>query len=162
MNTGNPARTAVRLNNGSLPPFAKKISFKPLRKGRKEFSEPVQFITGHNFLQRHKVIVQEDVDPLCRSCGEDEETSHHVVAECPAFASIRLRVLGTPVGGGSHCRIPGYVTMAKRHNGEEKLQPAYWRNFFFVRGVILAKISQSCREGNPLIPPPTHGRWGEG
>ncbi len=61
----------------------------------------VQLITGHNFLQRHKVIVQEDVDPLCRSCGEDEETSHHVVAECPAFAAIRLRVLGTPVLQGT-------------------------------------------------------------
>ena len=50
-------------------------------------------------------------------------------------------------GGGSHCRIPGYVTMAKRHNGEEKLEPSYWR-IFFVRGVILAKISQYCREGD--------------
>ncbi len=50
-------------------------------------------------------------------------------------------------GGGSHCRIPGYVTMTKRHIGEEKLEPSYWRTFF-VRGVILAKISQNCREGN--------------
>ncbi len=61
----------------------------------------VQLITCHNFLQRHKVIVQEDDDPLCRSCGEDEETSHHVVAECPAFAAIRLGVLGTPVLQGT-------------------------------------------------------------
>ncbi len=38
---------------------------------------------------------------MCRSCGEDEETSHHVVAECPAFAAIRLRVLGTPVHQGT-------------------------------------------------------------
>ena len=77
------------------------ISFKILRKGRKEFSEVVQLISGHNFLQRHKVIVQEDDDPLCRSCGEEEETSHHVVAECLAFAAIRLRVLGTPVLQGT-------------------------------------------------------------
>ncbi len=61
----------------------------------------VQLITGHNFLQRHKVIVQEDDDPWCRSCGEDEETSHHVVAEYPAFAAIQLRVLGTPVLQGT-------------------------------------------------------------
>ncbi len=53
----------------------------------------VQLLTGHNFLQGHKVIVQEEADPLCRSCGEDEETSHHIVAECPAYAAIRLRVL---------------------------------------------------------------------
>ncbi len=56
-----------------FPPFAKKISFELLRKGRKEFSKAVQLITGHNFLQRHMVIVQEDADPLCRSCGEDGE-----------------------------------------------------------------------------------------
>ncbi len=56
-----------------FPPFAKKISFELLRKGRKEFSKAVQLITGHNFLQRHTVIVQEDADPLRRSCGEDGE-----------------------------------------------------------------------------------------
>ncbi len=38
------------------------------------FSEAVQLITGHNLLQRHKVIVQEDDELLCKSCGEDEET----------------------------------------------------------------------------------------
>ncbi len=27
---------------------------------------------------------------MCRSCGEDEETSHHVIAKCPAFV-IALR-----------------------------------------------------------------------
>ncbi len=84
-----------------FPTICKKITFKLLWKGRKEFSEAVQLITGRNFLQRHKVIVQEDVDPLCRRCGEDEETSHHVVAECPAFAAVRLRVLGTSVLQGT-------------------------------------------------------------
>ena len=84
-----------------FPTICKKISFKLFQKGRKKFSEAVQLITGHNFPQRHKVIVQDDIDPLCKSCGEDEETSHHVVAECPAFAAIRLRVLGTPVLQGT-------------------------------------------------------------
>ncbi len=80
-----------------FPSICKKTSFILLWKGRKEFSERVQLITGNNILQRHKVIVQQDVDPLCRSSGEDEETSHHVVAKCPAFAAIWLKVLGTPV-----------------------------------------------------------------
>ncbi len=88
MNFGNRTLIVAKLINGFLQ-FAKR-PFQLLRKGRKEFSEAVQLITGHNFLQRHKVIVQEDINPLCRSCGEDEETSHHVVAKCPAFAAIRL------------------------------------------------------------------------
>ncbi len=95
------SRTDCRQTKQWFPSICKNISFKLLRKGRKEFSEAVQLITGHNFLQRHKVIVQEDDDPLCRSCGEDEETSHHVIAECPAFAATRLRVLGTPVLQGT-------------------------------------------------------------
>ena len=40
-----------------LPAICKKVSFELLRKGRKGFSETVQLFTGHNFLQRHKVIV---------------------------------------------------------------------------------------------------------
>ncbi len=93
------AQTAIKLSNGSF--HLQKYLFQTFRKGRKKFSEAVQLITGHNFVQRHKVIVQEDDDPLCRSCGEDKETSHHVVAECPAFAAIRLKVLGTPVLQGT-------------------------------------------------------------
>ena len=61
----------------------------------------VSYLLQKNFfellLQRHTVIVQEEVEPLCRSCGEDDKTSYHVLAECPAFAAIRLRVIGTPV-----------------------------------------------------------------
>ena len=56
-------------------------------------------------LQRPTVIVQEDVEPLCRSCGEDDKTSYHVLAECPAFAAIRLRVLGTLVHQGTHSLV---------------------------------------------------------
>ncbi len=91
------SRTDCHQTKQWFPTICRKMSFQLLRKGRKEYSEAVQLITGHNFLQRHKVIVQEADDPLCRSCVEDEETSHHVVAECPAFTAIRLRVLGTPV-----------------------------------------------------------------
>ncbi len=62
-----------------------------------------------NFLQRHKVIVQEDVDPLCRSCGEDKETSHHVVAECPCLRSHSTKspwhFLFTKVRSTGRCRL---------------------------------------------------------
>ncbi len=95
------SHTNCRQTKQWFPTICKKISFELLRKGRKEFSKAVQLITGHNFLQGHKVIDQDNVDPLCRSCGEDDDTSHHVVAEGPAFAAIRLRVLGTPVLQGT-------------------------------------------------------------
>ncbi len=46
------------------------------------------------------MIVQEN-NLLCRSCGEDEETYYHVVAECPASETICLKVLCTPVLQGT-------------------------------------------------------------
>ena len=69
----------------------------------------VRLIPKHNFIHRHKVIVQENVvDPLCRSYGEEEETSHHVVAESPAFVAIRRRSLPlwfTKVLSTGRCRL---------------------------------------------------------
>ena len=35
-------------------------------------------------------------DPLCRECGA-EDTVHHLLTECPAFASTRRRLWGGPV-----------------------------------------------------------------
>ncbi len=54
-----------------------------------------------------------------------------------------LGPLITSIGDGSHCRIPGYVTMAKRHIGE-KTVAVILANLFIGRGVTLAK----------KIPPP--------
>ena len=34
-------------------------------------------------------------DDECRLCGEDQESSFHIFAECPALAEYRLRVFGT-------------------------------------------------------------------
>ena len=46
----------------------------------------VQMITGHNRLKRHEHIVNGTGDPYCRYCGnEAEETSFHLIAECPAL-----------------------------------------------------------------------------
>ena len=55
----------------------------------------VQIITGHNFLNRHKSIVDPDEDAYCRLCLEDEESSWHIVAECPALAVKRREVFET-------------------------------------------------------------------
>ena len=43
-------------------------------------------ITGHNRLNRHESLATKGVvDPLCRFCLEDDETSWHVIGECPAL-----------------------------------------------------------------------------
>ncbi len=47
------------------------------------------------------MLIQENVDALCRSYGEDDETSYQIEAEFPAFVATHVRVLGTPVPQGT-------------------------------------------------------------
>lgn len=78
-----------------LPNLSKRHSFDLLQSSRKKLSIMVQLITGHNFLKRHESLVNKDDSNECRLCLEDEETSFHIVAECPALAEPRLLTFGT-------------------------------------------------------------------
>ena len=70
-----------------------KKSLQLLKMGRKNLSRLVQFLTGHNKLKRHKNI-QNGVDnpQSCRLCEEEEESSFHVIAECPATQFYRRNI----------------------------------------------------------------------
>ena len=58
----------------------------------------MQFLTGHNKLKRHKNIQNGVNDPhSCRLCFEEEESSFHVIAECPATQSVRTKVFELPI-----------------------------------------------------------------
>ena len=75
-------------------PDAKKSS-KLLQLDRSSLGLMVQFLTGHNRLKRHANI-QTNVTDLysCRFCLEDEESSYHVIAECPALKPYRNVAFG--------------------------------------------------------------------
>jgi ribonuclease HI len=89
------ARTDCRQTKQWFPTTNKKISNKILDLDRDNISMMTQLITGHNFLKRHSGLVNKDPDKECRFCCEEEETTFHVIAECPAFARIRLSTLGS-------------------------------------------------------------------
>ena len=75
-----------------------KKSHQLLSLGRKILSRLVQFLTGHNKLKRHKNLQNGVNDPhSCRLCLEEEESSFHVIAECPATQSIRTKVFELPI-----------------------------------------------------------------
>ena len=69
-----------------------------LKMDRNNLSRMVQFITGHNKLKRHKNIQDGILDPhSCRLCLEEEESSFHVIAECPAMQIHRTEVFKQPI-----------------------------------------------------------------
>ena len=63
---------------------------------RENLSLIIQFLTGHNKLKRHKNLQANIVDPnSCRLCLEEEESSYHVMAECPATQVFRWNIFQT-------------------------------------------------------------------
>ena len=89
-------RTDCRQTKQWFPLLDKSRAFMILHQGRKAISWMVQLITGHNFMKRHESLVQDNADNECRLCLEDEETTLHIMAECPALAAVRLQVFGIP------------------------------------------------------------------
>jgi hypothetical protein len=51
-------------------------------------------LTGHN-LRGHLHLIGLIDSPLCRKCGEEEETSIHVLCECEAVALFRHAYFGS-------------------------------------------------------------------
>ena len=98
--------------HGPRPKFAFEILHLP----RPICSQIIHFVTGHNFLRRHQAIIDmaelkrieqkadlegdeefhEAMEPIaaCSLCGKDEESSYHIMTECPVLYSIRISVFG--------------------------------------------------------------------
>ena len=54
----------------------------------------VQMITGHNRLNRHESLINPEVSPTCRLCKEEDETSWHIIGECPMLRFKRWQSMG--------------------------------------------------------------------
>ncbi|MCF6239054.1 MAG: hypothetical protein L3J79_09665 [Candidatus Marinimicrobia bacterium] len=75
-----------------FPTPAPNLTKNLLKLSRYELGHVVQIITGHNYLNYH-LHNQSKVDsPLCRYCQEDQETSWHLIADCPAFGLSRMQI----------------------------------------------------------------------
>ena len=60
---------------------------------RKKLSRMIQFLSGHNKLKYHMNLQEGKIDPgSCRLCMEDEESSFHIIGECPAMEHIRFEI----------------------------------------------------------------------
>jgi len=52
-------------------------------------------LNGHNTLRRHLHLLGLLDSTLCKRCGDEEETSAHILCECEALASLRHAYLGS-------------------------------------------------------------------
>ena len=60
-----------------------------LQMSRTDLGKMVQFLTGHNYLRYHLVKMAKSVDSICRLCEEAEESSWHILTECPVLEPQR-------------------------------------------------------------------------
>ena len=63
---------------------------------RLELGLVIQMITGHNRLNRHENLCNQDVSPTCRFCKEETETSWHIFGECPMLYTKRWQSFKSP------------------------------------------------------------------
>ena len=52
-------------------------------------------LMAQNHLNKHMHRIGKSHTPLCPSCGEQEETALHLIANCPAYTNHRRRILHT-------------------------------------------------------------------
>ena len=84
---------AYQLGNTSPRNKAKNI----LNISRSHLTRLISIITGFNCLSYIQFKANPTINPLCRLCGEENETFWHFVTECPRLQSYRTETfLDTP------------------------------------------------------------------
>ena len=92
------------------------------------YSDVVRTFTGHNNMNRHRSITGEADSAECRLCYEDEESSEHLLLDCPALSNVRFAVLGNHVVGTSefpHLPLDGvrrFISLMRRALVDEGLE----------------------------------------
>ena len=74
-----------------FPYIKKKISKGLIKLSRQELGLLVQLLTGHNRLRYHSSKIDPSLDPTCRKCREEAESTWHVLGDCPSLMSWRLQ-----------------------------------------------------------------------
>jgi hypothetical protein len=86
----------ARLSRTFWPMVDKAKSRQLLQGGRDEYTVFVRIFTGHNNLNKHRYRPGKVTTDECRLCKEGEESSEHILCECPDLNSLRERTVGQP------------------------------------------------------------------
>ena len=86
MQSGSPSKCKIW-----FPTINPKISEGLFLLSRADLGLMVELLSGHNHLGYHKAKVDGDLDPTCRFCKWDLESTFHVVGQCPCLMDWRLQ-----------------------------------------------------------------------
>ena len=86
-------REDCRQSKLMMPSIKNKWSKMILKKSKIQIKVMTQLVTGHANLKRHRYLMKLEDSPQC-DCGEDEETSIHLLTSCPLQARNRWHYLG--------------------------------------------------------------------
>ena len=65
-----------------------------LNMSRQQLSVVIGLLTGHLGLNSHLHKIGKDINPLCRSCLNGNETVEHLLCECESLTMSRGRIFG--------------------------------------------------------------------
>ena len=65
---------------------------------RMNISRVIRALTGHDFRKRHEGLVRGVEASNCRFCWQEEETSSHIINDCPRLAEMRMDKFKTSLG----------------------------------------------------------------
>ena len=60
--------------------------------GREQFGLITRWLTGHTYMARHQSLMHPEIDPKCFLCQEEDETPWHILTECPATYTLRMKL----------------------------------------------------------------------
>jgi ribonuclease HI len=89
-------QTKCRQTKLFYPEIDLKKSQELIQLPRDQLSRIIRITTGHNFMNRHKAIIDNSLTNKCRLCQQNKEDSEHIVAECEPLWRIRLEAFNHP------------------------------------------------------------------
>jgi len=79
-------------------------------------------LTGHNSLNRLLSLLKIAEDPMCPLCGEEYDTSLHLLGRCSALAEKRRKQLGNHLLFSSEIRQEHWSSLLKFAKNSKRFQ----------------------------------------
>ena len=66
---------------------------------KNDINDLIPFFSGFNRLNYHHNKIDPTTDPICRWCGEKEETTNHLAFDCGPWLTMSRRFIGDTRSG---------------------------------------------------------------